>query len=73
MYPKRCAECGGKIRESFDSLEFDVRGETIVIDGILNGRCADCDEVYLTAHDAGKLQVAAGSKSKAVKSLTGSA
>ncbi|MGI5939304.1 MAG: type II TA system antitoxin MqsA family protein [Thermoleophilia bacterium] len=69
MYPKKCAECGGVVVSSTASLPFDVRGETLRVDGIEHGLCTDCGEVYLSLEAAEVLQSKAIRASKAAKGL----
>lgn len=69
MYPKKCAECGGAVAPSAASLPFDVRGETVRVDGIEHGLCTDCGEVYLSLEAAEALQSKAIRASKAARGL----
>lgn len=69
MYPKRCAECGGKVSPSTASVPFEVRGETVLVDGVEHGLCESCGEIYLSLDAAEALQSKAIGASKAAKGL----
>lgn len=48
MYPKTCAECGGRVDVSHDPIPFEIRGESVLVEGVDHGCCNVCGEVYLT-------------------------
>jgi len=72
MHPRTCGACGGAVEASSSPVPFEVRGETIVVDGISHGECAACGEVYLSLQAAEQLQRAALAKSKAARQLLSS-
>lgn len=69
MYPKKCAECGGSVSPSTASIPFDVRGETVLVDGVEHGLCDACGEIYMSLDAAEALQSKAIEASKAAKGL----
>ncbi len=56
MYPKKCAECGGSVEVSSESIPFEMRGEAVLVDGIEHGRCTVCGESYLSLDATERLQ-----------------
>lgn len=72
MHPKNCADCGGAVEASSSPVPFEVRGETVVVEGIPHGVCSVCGEIYLSLEAAEQLQKAAISKSKAARQLLSS-
>lgn len=69
MHPRNCAECGGAVEVSYAPVPFEVRGETVAVEGIPHGVCSACGEVYLSLGAAEQLQKAAVRKSKAARQL----
>lgn len=43
---KVCVECGGAIRWTTGPVEWDVRGERMMVDDVEHGLCSVCGEVY---------------------------
>ena len=72
MHPRNCAECGGAVEVSYAPVPFEVRGETVAVEGIPHGVCLACGEVYLSLEAADQLQRAALAKSKAARQLLSS-
>lgn len=69
MYPKRCAECGGRVAVSTAPVSFEVRGETVLVSDIEHGVCEVCGEEYLTAEASERLQREAIARSKVSRGL----
>jgi len=59
MYPKTCAECGGLVGVSSDPIPFEMRGESVLVEGVEHGRCDVCGETYLTLDATERLQLEA--------------
>ena len=56
MYPRKCAECGGSVRVSRDLIPFEIRGTSVLVEGIEHGQCATCGESYLSLDATERLQ-----------------
>jgi len=56
VYPKTCAECGGRVHASRDAIPFEIRGESVLVEGVDHGRCDNCGEAYLTLAATEQLQ-----------------
>lgn len=69
VYPKKCAECGGEVRLSTESIALDIRGQSVSVPGIEHGRCSACGEEYLSLDAAELLQKEAIRRSKATRGL----
>ena len=45
--PSICPLCGGEVERLVGPVEWDVRGELVVVDGVEHGMCAVCGESFL--------------------------
>jgi putative zinc finger/helix-turn-helix YgiT family protein len=55
----KCASCGGTFVPSNEPIEFEVRGEVFLIDGVEHLECSTCSEVILDASVGSILQAKA--------------
>lgn len=51
-----CVMCGGDVRWITGVVEWDVKGERMLVDGIEHGLCAVCGEVYFKGGSSSEVQ-----------------
>lgn len=67
--PSVCPLCGGKVVRLAGPVEWDVRGELVVIDGVEHGMCEVCGESFFDPDTADRLHRSAVAKLKRAKGL----
>lgn len=69
MYPTACGGCGGRVAASTATIPFELRGETVGVQGVEHGRCEQCGEVYLDVEAAENVQREAVRQVRALRGL----
>ncbi|WP_080797306.1 type II toxin-antitoxin system MqsA family antitoxin [Arabiibacter massiliensis] len=52
---QKCPICGGKISQIHGPIEWDVKGEPIVVDDVTYDMCCECGESYFAGGLAGEI------------------
>ena len=53
---KRCALCGGELRDGITTIPFLIGEKVAVIKNVPAEICSDCDEAYVKSSVAGKIE-----------------
>ena len=67
--PNTCPICGGSVSVCVGPIEWDVRGESVVIDGVKHGMCDTCGEAFFAPDVADGVHRKAVAKLKESKGL----
>jgi len=69
VLPEICGECGRRVEVSTEVIPVTIRDETVPVVGILHGRCAGCNRVYLDPEGTELLQRAAVAQLREARGL----
>ena len=67
--PSICPLCGGEVERLVGPVEWYVRGELVVVDGVEHGMCAVCGESFFDPEVADRLHRSAVVKLKRARGL----
>ena len=69
VMPAKCVECGAPINEFQGPIEWEVRGQHVVVPDVRHGICSKCGEVYLPDGASHEVHLRAVDKIKQEKGL----
>lgn len=67
--PAKCVECGAPINEMRGPIEWEVRGQHVVVPDVCHGICSQCGEIYLPDSASHEVHMRAVDKIKRERGL----